>query len=219
VLIERLAHDVSREAEQACGERGRFTIAIPGGSVVSALKALSLDWARTHLFWVDERAVPPSSPDSNFGLARTTWFEPAGALASAIHRMPADDPDLNAAAVAYGDEIRRVLGETAQFDLVVLGVGADGHVASLFPGHPALAEEQPLVIPIFDSPKPPSRRLTLTLRSLFGARHLIVMALGKSKAAVMHEALTREDSMLPISLVLRRAPSSLVLLDEEAGSL
>jgi 6-phosphogluconolactonase len=218
-LIERLAHDVGREAEQAYVERDRFTMAIPGGSLVPALKAVALDWERTHVFWVDERAVPPSSPDSNFGLARSVWLEPAGAPPSATHRMPADDPGLNAAAVAYSNEIRRVVGDHPRLDVVVLGVGPDGHVASLFPGHPALSEEDELIVPIFDSPKPPPRRLTMTLPLLTSARRVIVMALGTSKAAVMHEALTREDSMLPISLALRRAQQSLVLLDEDAGSL
>jgi 6-phosphogluconolactonase len=218
VLIERLAHDIEGEAGRADVARGRFALAIPGGSVVPALKAVTLDWTRTHVFWVDERAVPPSSGDSNFGLARTLWLDPAGAPPSATHRMPADEPDLNSAAARYGDEIKRVLGERPQLDVVVLGVGPDGHVASLFPGHPALSEEHRLVVPILDSPKPPARRLTITLPLLTSAQRVIVMALGTSKAAVMHEALTREDSMLPISLVLRRAQQSLVLLDEEAGS-
>lgn len=218
-LNKRLAYEVKREAERAYAARGRFAIAIPGGSVVPALKAVSLDWTRTHLFWVDERAVPPSSGDSNFGLARAIWLEPAGVPPSAIHRMPADDPDLNAAAFTYRDELGRVLGESPQLDVVVLGVGHDGHVASLFPGHPALSEEHQFVVPIVDSPKPPPRRLTLTLPLLTGAGRVIVMTLGTAKTAVMHEALTQEDSMLPISLVLRRAPHALVLLDEEAAGL
>jgi 6-phosphogluconolactonase len=212
-----LALDIRGEAEHAHAARGRFALAIPGGSVVPALRALTLDWERAHIFWVDERAVPPSSHDSNFGLARTLWLDPAGAPPSAIHRMPADEADLNAAAVRYGDDIRRALGEAPRLDAVVLGVGPDGHVASLFPGHPALSEEHRLIVPILDSPKPPARRLTMTLPLLTSAERVIVMALGASKAAVMHEALTREDSMLPISIVLRRARQSLVLLGEEAG--
>ena len=218
VLIERLAHDVSREAEHASAARGQFAIAIPGGSLPPALKPVSLDWARTHVFWVDERAVPPSSPESNFRLAREVWLEPVSAPPAAIHRMPAEEPDLNAAAASYGQNITRVLGDTPRLDVVVLGVGPDGHVASLFPGHPALSEEDRLVVAIVDSPKPPPRRLTMTMPLLTSARRVIVMALGKSKASVMHEALTREDSMLPIALVLRRAGESLVLLDEEAAT-
>jgi 6-phosphogluconolactonase len=217
-LIERLAGDVSREAEDAYSIRRRFAMAIPGGSIVPALKPVRLDWQSTHIFWVDERAVPPSSHDSNFGLAHKLWLEPAAAPPSAIHRMPADDSDLNAAASDYEDDIIRVLGAKPRLDVVLLGVGPDGHVASLFPGHAALSEERRLALPVLDSPKPPPRRLTLTLPVFANAGRLIVMALGESKAAVMHEALTREDSRLPVSLVLRRASRTLVLLDEEAGA-
>jgi len=100
----------------------------------------------------------------------------------------------------------------------LLGVGPDGHVASLFPGHLALTEKRKLVLPIVDAPKPPPHRLTLTLPILTSADRVIVMALGESKAAVMHEALTQEDSVLPVSLVLQHSARSLVLLDEHAGA-
>ena len=115
-----------------------------------ALARVPLDWDVTHVFWVDERAVPPSSPDSNFALAQSLWLGSSAARPSSVHRMPADNPDLDEAAVAYGAELRRVLGEAPHFDLVLLGVGPDGHVASLFPGHKALSEERELVLPIVE---------------------------------------------------------------------
>jgi 6-phosphogluconolactonase len=221
-LLDRLVSDFAREAVRATAARGMYAVAVTGGSVgvhsFPALARVPLDWNVTHVFWGDERAVPPSSPDSNFGLARSLWLDSSAASPSSIHRMPADHPNLDEAAASYAAELRRVLGEGLYLDLVLLGVGPDGHVASLFPGHPALSEEDQLVVPIVDSPKPPPRRLTMTLPLLTSAQRLIVMALGKSKAAVMHEALTREGSMLPISLVLRRAQSTLVLLDEEAAT-
>jgi 6-phosphogluconolactonase len=132
--------------------------------------------------------------------------------------MPAEEADLDAAAGAYGEEIRRVLGTEPRFDIVLLGVGPDGHIASLFPGHRALSERQRLVLPIVDSPKPPPRRLTLTLPILTNAERVIVMAMGKSKAPIIREALTSENSKLPVAFVLRRAASALVLLDEDAGA-
>jgi 6-phosphogluconolactonase len=217
-LIERLVGSVMREADAAYEKRQRFAMAIPGGSVVPALKGVPLDWQRSHVFWVDERAVSPASHDSNFGVARRQWLEPAKAAPASVHRMPADDPDLTAAAIAYGHEIVRVLGPAPQLDVVLLGVGQDGHVASLFPGHPALSETHDLVLPIVDAPKLPPRRLTLTLPLLTGAGRVIVMALGDSKAPVMQEAIERADSSLPVSLVLRSAHRALVLLDEDAGS-
>jgi 6-phosphogluconolactonase len=221
-LVDRLVSDVREEAARATARRGLFAMALPGGSVGTygfpALAALPFEWTATHVFWVDERAVPPSSPDSNFRLADSLWLRASGARPSHVHRMPADEPDLSAAAGAYSDEIIRELGPEPRFDVVLLGVGPDGHVASLFPGHSALSEKRKLVLPIVDSPKPPSHRLTLTLPLLTSAERVIVMALGKSKAAVMHEALTRDDSVLPVSLILQHSARSLVLLDDEAGS-
>ena len=222
-LLDRLVSDFAAEAARATAARGLYAVTVPGGSVAvhsfPALARVPLDWKVTHVFWADERAVPPASPDSNFGLARSLWLDPAAARPSSIHRMPADHPNLDKAAESYAAELRHVLGDgRPRLDLVLLGVGPDGHVASLFPGHPALTEEDRLVIPIVDSPKPPPRRLTMTLPLLTSAPRVIVMALGKSKVAVMHEALTREDSILPISLVLRRAEQSLVLMDEEGAT-
>jgi 6-phosphogluconolactonase len=220
-LLDRLSSEFGVEAARAKTARERFAIALSGGSVGTygfpALAHVALDWDLTHVFWVDERAVPPSSPDSNFRLAMSLWLDSSAASPASIHRMPADNPDLDEAATLYTAELRQVLGEAPHLDLVLLGVGPDGHVASLFPGHQALSEERELVLPIVNAPKPPPRRLTLTMPVLADAGRVIVMALGESKAAVMHEALTREDSSLPVSLVLQRASRPLVLLDEEAG--
>jgi 6-phosphogluconolactonase len=221
-LLDRLAADVSVEAAHARSRRGLFAMALPGGSVgvhgFPVLATVLFDWDATHIFWVDERAVPASSPDSNFGLADSLWLRKSGASLSSLHPMNADSPDLNGAATSYGDELVRILGKTPRLDLVLLGVGPDGHVASLFPGHRALSEENQFALPIVDAPKPPPRRLTLTLPILANAERVIVMALGSSKAAVMREALEQENSQLPVSLVLRRASRPVVLLDEEAGT-
>jgi 6-phosphogluconolactonase len=221
-LLDRLAADVSVEAAHARSRRGLFAMALPGGSVgvhgFPVLASVLLDWDITHIFWADERAVPAASPDSNFGLANSLWLRKSGASLSSIHPMHADHPDLEAAAVAYSEELVRVLGKTPRLDLLLLGVGPDGHVASLFPGHLALSEEHRLALPIVDAPQPPPRRLTLTLPMLTSAERVIVMALGESKAAVMREALRQKDAQLPVSLVLRRAQRPLVLLDEEAGA-
>lgn len=221
-LLDRLASDISVEAAHARDRRGLFAMALPGGSVgvhgFPVLATVLFDWDVTHIFWADERAVPASSPESNFGLADSLWLRKSGAGPSSVHPMQADVTDLSAAAAAYSDELVRVLGRTARLDLVLLGVGPDGHVASLFPGHAALSEERQLTLPIGDAPKPPPRRLTLSMPMLTSAERVIVMALGESKAAVMQEALEQQDSRLPVSLVLQRASRPLVLLDEAAGS-
>ena len=124
---------------------------------------MPLDWDVTHVFWVDERAVPPSSPDSNFGLARVAVARTCR-CESFVHSPNAGGQ--SGSECSGGGLWRRDqagVGRRPDFDLVLLGVGPDGHVASLFPGHAALSEERELVLPIVDSPKPPPRRLTLTM--------------------------------------------------------
>ena len=131
--------------------------------------------------------------------------------------MPADAPDLDAAARAYEAQLVERLGTPPALDVALLGVGPDGHVCSLFPGHALLRETVRFVAPIEDSPKPPPRRLTLTLAALAAARLLVVGAFGAAKAAVVREAFDDEKSNLPLALALRQAPRSLVLLDPAAA--
>src|SRR5262245_1010456 len=134
-LRAHLLQDFSTEAARATEARGRFAVALPGGSVAvtafQALAGLSIDWKRVHFFWVDERAVPVFDPESNYGAARTLWLEPRRIPPAQIHRMEAEGPDLAASAAAYGDELTRLLGPRPRLDFVLLGMGPDGHVASL----------------------------------------------------------------------------------------
>jgi 6-phosphogluconolactonase len=208
-------------AAEAFGKRGRFTIALPGGSVATTflppLAQARVDWARADFFWGDERAVPRDHADSNFGLAWSLWLGQAGFAADHLHPMPADDADLDAAARAYESVLTKHTGSPPTLDLALLGVGPDGHVCSLFPGHPLLEERTRVVAPIRDSPKPPPARLTLTLPALAAARLLVVAAFGGAKAAVMREALEDPSSRLPVALAVRSAPRTLVLLDPAAA--
>jgi 6-phosphogluconolactonase len=222
-LVKRLGREFSSQAGRAMAGRGFFAMALPGGSVAvncfPLLAALPLDWSKTQFFWVDERAVSASDPESNYALARDLWLERAGVPDASIHRMPADRPDLTAAAAAYAGELTSVLGAPARMDVVLLGVGPDGHVASLFPKHHALNEERALVTAVLDSPKPPPRRLTLTLPALAEAERVVVVAFGDSKAEALREAVERDDSPLPLARLLRRAKRPLVLADRAAARL
>lgn len=229
-LHRRLAEAIEEERTRARTRSGSpppqrgglFSIALPGGSVAEhalpILATMSFDWEQTHIFWVDERAVPAESTDSNYRLAEELWLRPRAVPASAIHRMPAERDDLSDAASAYERELTRTLGSAPRLDLVLLGVGEDGHVASLFPGHAALAETGRLVLPVFDSPKPPARRLTLTPPVLTGADLVLVMALGAGKATIVRKALVDRDHELPVTRVLDGSARSLVLLDPAAAS-
>jgi len=220
-LSEALASRVEDIAAEGLAQRGRFAIALPGGSVATTflpcLARARVDWTRADLFWGDERAVPPEHPDSNYGLAWSVWLRDAGLPPERLHRMPADAADLDAAARAYEGALVKCVGSPPALDLALLGVGPDGHVCSLFPGHAVLQEETCFVAPICDSPKPPPRRLTLTLPALAAARLLVVASFGEAKAGVMREALEDPASRLPVALALRRAPRALVLLDPPAA--
>ena len=199
---------------------GASTLAVPGGSVAEqffpVLASADLDWRRLHLFWCDERAVPADHPDSNYRIA-AEWRLSAAMPAANVHRMKGEEDDLDRAARAYEAELRSVAGSRGAVDVALVGVGPDGHVCSLFPSHPALEERARLVLPIADSPKPPSRRLTLTLPALQGAL-LVAAAFGASKADVMRDAIENPSSLLPVARAARQAAAAVFLLDSAAAA-
>ena len=220
-VVEALAADVEAEARAALARGDSFTLAIPGGSVARQcfprLATLALDWSRIEFFWTDERAVPPTSPDSNYALARELWLEPFGVPAQRVHRMRGESTDLERAAGAYADELTGITGNPPRLDYVLLGVGPDGHVASLFPGHAALSWEHH-VLAIEDAPSPLRRRLSLSLPILASAGRVVVVAFGQPKARVMGEVAGDPGSTLPAAQVARRARRCLLLIDREAGA-
>ena len=222
-LAESLAARFEEEARHAVAARGRFTVALPGGSVATSffprLARVPFDWSRTDFFWGDERAVPPDHADSNYAAARSLWLTPAGVPEASVHRMKAEEPDLAQAAADYARELAEVAGSPPRLDLVLLGVGPDGHVCSLFAGHPVLGLRDRAVAVVEDSPKPPPRRLTLTLPLVTGAGLVVVVALGRAKAEMIRAALEDPGSALPVALVARQARRATFLLDAEAASL
>lgn len=221
-LAAHLIAEIRSRAADAARERRSFTMAVSGGSVATTFFPTwtadgVIDWTSTHVFWADERAVPPTDPESNYGVARSLWLDPAGAPEARVHRMPADQPDLNQAARDYADTIARVVGPARVLDLVLLGIGPDGHVASLFPGHPLLRETEHAVAAVTDSPKPPPRRMTLTLPVLAAARTVVIAAFGEGKADIVRAAVSDPASQLPAALVARAA-RGMWLLDAGAGA-
>jgi len=199
-LATALSSYVAQAAQASSVARGRFCIAFSGGSLMDllapALVAPSLreriDWSTWHVFWVDERWVPPSSPDSNFGLARRLLLSRVRIPEEQIHAVDdSNSPDETAR--AYEAKIRRTLPvETdalPRFDMILLGLGEDGHTASLFPGHPALRESRRWVVPVFNAPKSPPVRVTMTLPVINAARHVVFVAAGSGKAGIVAEVL------------------------------
>ena len=222
-LTQRWALRCAAAARAAQGARGRFSLAVPGGSVAEhflpALAAEDVDWLLVDLFFCDERCVPPQDRDANVAAVERLLLRNLGAGQPRVHRMAGEDPDPARAARDYASTLRFVLGTPPVLDIALLGVGEDGHVASLFPGRPALQATDPPVLVEDASPKPPPLRLTLSLDVLAGARDVVVAAFGTTKAAAVAEALQDPASELPLALLLRRASRATVMLDEDAASM
>jgi len=211
-LFEEVVGDTVDRGTGMGGEAHTFSCGVTGGSTalifLGALRDAAVDWSRVTLFWGDERAVPPDSPDSNYGLAEQMLLSPLGSKAPNAVRMPAEMPDLERAAREYSAALPPAL------DLLILGVGDDGHVCSLFPGHRALMEGSSRVIPIEDSPKPPPRRLTLTMAYVLRSRHVWIVAVGERKRTLLQRAIQQQPPETPLDLVVRQARGVTILTDQ-----
>ena len=193
-----------------------FTCGLTGGSTalifLGALREANVDWSRITLFWGDERAVPPDSDESNYGLAEQMLLRPLGAKAPEAVRMQGELPDLQHAAREYAAALPPAL------DVLILGVGDDGHVCSLFPGHRALMDESARVLAIEDSPKPPPKRLTLSLNYVLRARHLWIVAVGERKRVLLQRAIQREQASTPLDLVVAQGRDVVIFTDQSLAS-
>jgi 6-phosphogluconolactonase len=184
---EDVAAAAAAEIAEALGEGAR-TLVLAGGTTpqrcYQLLSQTDVVWGRVSILFGDERCVPPDHPDSNYRMARESLLDRVSP--ATVHRMPAElGPDVGAELYA------QVVAAAGQLDLVTLGVGEDGHTASLFPGHPAL-KAPGLAVGIHDSPKPPPQRVTLTLSALQSARRVIILATGAGKAAAVARAKRHE---------------------------
>jgi 6-phosphogluconolactonase len=222
-LFPMVAARVRELASAAIAARGRFRVALAGGNTPRALYptlVTGVDWARADLFFSDERAVPPDDPRSNYRMVRETLIDGADIPAGNVFRFRGEDPDLDAAARAYE---RALVGNGASLpspsppwlDLAILGLGADGHTASLFPGTAALDEEVRLAVAV-DVPALGARRLTLTYPALLGAREIFFLVVGADKAAALVEIL-RPGSDRPAARIVHRAGPVTLFCDGEAG--
>src|SRR5581483_7531370 len=166
----------------AIAKRGAFHVALTGGSAASSLYPVlaqaKLDWSKVHVWFGDERCVPPEHADSNFKLAHESFLARVQVPATHIHRMRGEIPPVDAAS-EYEKALQAIGGA---LDVVHVGMGPDGHICSLFPGHPLLQEKTKLVASLTASPKPPPSRVTLTLPALAKARALWFLVMGGNKA-------------------------------------
>jgi 6-phosphogluconolactonase len=198
-LFQAAAEEVLRAATHAVAERGRFTIALSGGStprnmytLIAANAATTLPWDRMFFFFGDERHVPPDDPDSNYRMANESLLAKVPVPPANVFRIPAENPDADAAAEIYEQTLRKFFGlapgEFPRFDLILLGIGPDGHTASLFPETAALQEKTRLVVANWVE-KLGTSRITLTLPVLNHARCVAFLVSGIDKAAALHEIL------------------------------
>lgn len=210
-LALKTAEKLVQTAEACVARQGMFTLAISGGTTPRAMHRLlatpayrpQIPWGQTHVFWVDERCVPVTDPASNYGNARTDFLDQVPIPATHIHRMPGElNPEQ--AAFLYAETIRETVRTDESgfpvFDLAILGIGPDGHTASLFPGHPALEESARWVMAVKGG-NPCVHRLTLTLPVLNHAARIWFMVSGVKKADIVQMLVTQSRPSLPAGRV------------------
>ena len=188
---------------QSIDDSGSATVSLTGGSTPRRLYALlgdathpwrhRIDWRRLHLFWGDERHVPPEHPDSNFGMARAALLDHVPVPPSQIHRMRGEIADANEAAHDYEKELRAGFADAGRseptFDIMLLGLGEDAHIASIFPGSDLLRIERDDRVAAIRAPHSSAWRITLTPAALLDARTVLMVVAGDRKAPAVHAAI------------------------------
>ncbi|RZC51227.1 hypothetical protein C5167_019660 [Papaver somniferum] len=235
LLSISLAKYIADLSEKFVKERGSFTVTLSGGSLIKSLRKLaeapyvdSIDWAKWHVLWLDERVVPKDHADSNYKLAYD-------GLLSKVPIPPGQVYAINDALSAEGaaDDYETCLKHLVntgilavsaasgfpKFDLQLLGMGPDGHVASLFPGHPLLYEKERWVTFIKDSPKPPPERITLTFPVINSSAYNAIVLVGAGKSAIVAKAWGKDKSsdLLPVEMVTAEDEFTW-FMDKEAAS-
>lgn len=225
-LAEAAADRFIALADAAIAARGTAAVALAGGSTPRAMNALlaahprceQLDWTKVRFFFGDERCVPPDHPDSNYRMTRETLFGPLGIAETQIERVRGED-EPHAAAAAYEAALQAALGAAPVFDIVYLGMGPDGHTASLFPGTIASIDDSRLAVANF-VPKFNTYRVTLTPRVLNAARHVTITAAGAEKADALAAVLDGpcEPERFPVQLVAPILGELVWLVDAAAAA-
>jgi 6-phosphogluconolactonase len=224
------AERVVAQASQTIAHRGRFLLALSGGSTPRPLYELlasrpfatRIDWPRVHVFWGDERCVPPDHPESNYRLAREVLLDHVPLLPANVHRIRGED-EPERAADAYEELLgnffgTRAISPTVSFDLVLLGMGADGHTASLFPGSAAVRETRRWVV-ASPGPQPGSWRVSLTPVLLNAAENVTFLVSGADKAERLKEVLEDgQADLLPAQLIRPTHGALHWMIDEAAAA-
>ena len=228
MLFRSAAEEFISVGRSAIGAQGRFTVALSGGSTPKALYSLlatnyaTFPWNRVFLFFGDERHVPPTDPESNYRMVNEALLTKITIPSENVFRVSGENPDALAAAADYEAQVRRFFAlkpsEFPRFDLILLGVGPDGHTASLFPDSEALEEKTRLVVANWVA-KFNTHRITFTFPVLNHANEVMFMATGADKANMLHQILEGKNTPpLPSQRVLPSEGKLLWLLDEAAAA-
>lgn len=225
-LFQAAAGEFSARLQNAVRARGRFCVALSGGNTPKGLYSLlagsyaSLPWDKVMFFWSDERHVPPEHPESNFHMANETLLSKIKAPSQNVFRVLSEESNADVAASKYEQTIKECFGlapgEIPRFDLILLGMGADGHTASLFPGSQALQEKERLVVANWVE-KFNTTRITFTYPLLDRARCDAFLLIGKDKAPALRAVLEDAGSPLPAAGV-RPANGDLIWLADRAAA-
>ncbi len=229
LLARKGAEIFYRTAKETLAQQDRFTVAISGGSTPRAMHRLlsqepylsDIAWQKTHIFWVDDRMVADDHPDSNFGTAQKDFLDKIPIPSDQVYPMPTiTQPDQGAAfyKMRLKTFFQRVDDDPPIFDLIFLGVGKDGHTASLFPNHPSTYPGQSWVIAV-QGGDPDVVRLTLTYSVLNNARHICFLVSGKEKAPVIKTVFENRQVHIPAGRIKPIHGKLTWLLDREAASL
>jgi 6-phosphogluconolactonase len=227
-LFHAAAEEFVRVGNLAIAARGRFAAALSGGSTPKSLYSLlaarraAFNWNRTFLFFGDERHVPPDHPDSNYRMVNESLLTKISIPAENVFRVQAENPDASDAAVEYESELRRFFalhsGEFPRFDLILLGMGPDGHTASLFPGSEGLKEQSRLVIANWVE-KFNTHRMTFTFPVLNHAAEVMFLASGPDKADMVRQVLEGTNTPPYPSQQVQPVDGTLLwMLDEAAAA-
>lgn len=223
-LQQYAAGVIARLLNEGIGERGNASIALSGGSTPKGVYQRlgsepfrsQVDWLRVHLFWGDERCVPPDHTESNFRMADETLLRKIPVPAANIHRIRGELPPAEAATL-YEEDVRSFFGGARPvFDVILLGVGEDGHTASLFPDTPIVEETMRLVSRVF-VPNVNAQRISITLPLINAARMIIFIATGSQKAEIV-KAVIGGNSRYPASRVKPATGTLFWLLDDAAAA-
>jgi len=222
MLAEEAAKTFVALAEKAIAERNQFTVVLAGGSTPKQLHKIlaktykhRVDWHKVFIFLGDERLVAPYEPESNYGMADEYLLSQIDIPDENVFPFVTIDISAKEAAELYEKELKRFFKEGVSFDLLMLGMGPDGHTASLFPNHAATSDDSgALVLAIHDSPKPPAERLTLSFKALNSSKTIMLLAAGQSKNDALKRVTKGED--LPIAK-LEPQEELLWFLDEAAA--